>query len=107
MHGHLLECWNMELTYVSYLLYFHFWPQNISISYEDTDVVDDSGGGYPPVDEDPGQVLGDVHGCHVDKHLDIIRVSPRVQDVDLAPGHCGQGKPANEIAFCLEKDFRK
>ena len=93
--------------YILCILYIYFWPQNISISYEDTDVVQDSCLGNPPVDEDPGQVLGDVHGGHVDKHLDIIRVSARVQDVDLAPGHCGQGKPANEIAFCLENDIRK
>ena len=70
-------------------------------------MMDDSGHGYPPVDEDPGQVLGDVHGGHVDQHLDVLRVAPRVQDADLAPGHCGQSKPANEITFCLEKQFRK
>ena len=66
--------------------------------------MDDSGHGYPPVDEDPGQVLGDVHGGHVDQHLDVLRVSPRVQDADLAPRHSGQSKPANEITFYLDNN---
>ena len=95
------KCSNYIQIHMAYLV-----PQNISISNEDTDVVDDSGRGYPPVDEDSGQVLGDIHGGHVDQHLDIIRVVPRVQDADLAPVHCSQGKPANVIAVCLENNFR-
>ena len=102
----ILFCLMYKYTYI-YMYVYVYLPQNISISNKDTDVVNDSGRGYPPVYEDPGQVLGDVHGGHVDQHLDIIRVFPRVQDADLAPVHCSQGKPANEIAVCLENNFRR
>ena len=57
----------------------------MNIGHEDTDVVDDSCGGYPPVEEYSGEVLGDVHGGHVDQHLDVLVVFPGVHDADLAP----------------------
>ena len=78
MYNNLKRLLNLRLFQV-------LLPYNISIGHEDTDVVNDSCGGYPPVDEYSGEVLGDVHGGHVDQHLDVLRMFPGVHDADLAP----------------------
>ena len=69
-------------------------PDDVVIPYEDTDMMDDRSLANPLVEEEPHQVLGGVHGGHVDHDLGVVSVVLGVEHVEISPVHGRQAHPA-------------
>ena len=67
----------------------------VEVGADDTDMVDDCGGGNLLVHEELDDVLADVHGGEVDEDLDVGGVPVGVDEVDVLPPEGGEGDVAD------------
>ena len=61
--------------------------------------MNDGGGGYPLVDDQVSQVLGNIHGGHVDHDLGVGSMLCRVKNIDIS---IVKGRQSNVTKFCFK-----
>ena len=67
----------------------------VEVGADDTDMVDDCGGGNLLVHEELDDILADVHGGEVDEDLDVGGVPVGVDEVDVLPPEGGEDDVAD------------